>query len=259
MCNWSNCSTKAPGATKAWTVPAGDGAKTVYAEQKDAAGNVKSLTSSISLDTTPPTVTGATYGGVYADTVTFSDGTATLNGLPYTSGSPISADGLYTLIVIDAVENTARLSFAIDRTPPVGTLSINSGALLTNQTDVKLNAASGEIGVQARFSNDNATWGDWKSLSPSIPWTLPDGDGLKTVYVQWKNLLGNTTDGSASITLDKTPPTVTGATYGGVTSQPLTFIFTEGTAALNGASYTSGTTINAEGIYALVVTDAAAR
>ena len=39
---------------------------------------------------------------------------------------------------------------------------------------------------------------------------LPTGDGNKTVYMRWKDCLGNTTsDFTRNITLDTTAPTIT--------------------------------------------------
>ncbi|MHB0980203.1 MAG: Ig-like domain-containing protein [Thermoleophilia bacterium] len=50
-------------ATKAWTLTAGDGTKTVYAEFSDVAGNVSAVNDTIILDATPPTVDSITPPG----------------------------------------------------------------------------------------------------------------------------------------------------------------------------------------------------
>src|SRR5690606_28230103 len=59
-------------------------------------------------------------------TPSFDEGTATLNGEPFTSGTPVTADGEYTLVVTDAAGNETVVRFtldseAADTTPPVVT------------------------------------------------------------------------------------------------------------------------------------------
>ncbi|MEH7115352.1 Ig-like domain-containing protein [Neobacillus niacini] len=88
----------------------------------DDAGNVTRKTVSVSnIDKTPPTVSNVINGFAYNTNVvpTFNDGTATLNGEPFTSATTVSADGSYTLIVIDAVGNSTTVTFTIDKTAPV--------------------------------------------------------------------------------------------------------------------------------------------
>ena len=46
---WETCT-----ESKAWTLTAGDGTKTVYYEARDNAGNIKQVTDTIALDTSPP-------------------------------------------------------------------------------------------------------------------------------------------------------------------------------------------------------------
>ncbi|WP_213656850.1 hypothetical protein, partial [Paenibacillus vini] len=76
----------------------------------DAAGNTTTVT--FSLDKTPPTVTGVTDGSNYNtdQTITFTEGNALLNDQPYTSGTTISAEGSYTLVVSDAAGNATTVS-----------------------------------------------------------------------------------------------------------------------------------------------------
>lgn len=66
------------------------------------------------IDLTPPTVVGVTNGGRYTvpPTITFSDGTATLNGAAFASGMQISQEGSYTLIVTDAANNSSTIAFS---------------------------------------------------------------------------------------------------------------------------------------------------
>ena len=72
-----------------------------------------------------------------------------------------------------------------------------------------------------RFSDDGSTWpAAFDPYATTAAYTLPAGDGPKTVYVQFQDSEGNISDRvSASIKLDGTPPVVTvttpadGATY----------------------------------------------
>lgn len=118
----------------------------------------------------PPVVTGVSDGGIYNRTVNpvFSSGNATLNGHPFTSGTAVTAEGSYTLVVTNSY---------------------------------------GSMQVQFR--------------------------------------------------IDLTPPTVVGVSNGGRYTVPPTITFSDGTATLNGAAFTSGGQISQEGSYTLVVTDTA--
>ncbi|MEO2256334.1 InlB B-repeat-containing protein [Paenibacillus amylolyticus] len=70
--------------------------------------------------TTPPIVNGISDGGIYNQTVTpaFNSGTAFLNGAAFPSGTPVTADGVYTLVVTNSIGSTT-LNFAIDTVAPV--------------------------------------------------------------------------------------------------------------------------------------------
>ncbi len=67
---------------------------------------------------------GITDGKAYQNAVSpgFSEGTATLNGEPYTAGTEISAEGNYVLAITDGLGKTRTVNFSIDRTPPVITI-----------------------------------------------------------------------------------------------------------------------------------------
>ena len=93
---------------------------------------------------------------------------------------------------------------------PAGTVSINQGAELTNSNSVNL-AVSVMDPVSTvnaiRFSNDNTNWSSWESFASSKTWTLLSGDGVKSVYVQFRDAVGNISPScNDDITLDTTPP-----------------------------------------------------
>ena len=63
-------------------------------------------------------ITGVTDGETYKDnvTITFNEGTATLNGAPFESGDTVAPAGEYTLIITDTGGKTRTVKFTIDRT-----------------------------------------------------------------------------------------------------------------------------------------------
>ena len=83
----------------------------------DKAGNI-SLASekTVIVDNTPPVVTGIENSETYKEypTVSFEEGTATLNGQPFESGTTIEANGEYTLRLTDAAGNSTVVRFTVD-------------------------------------------------------------------------------------------------------------------------------------------------
>jgi hypothetical protein len=123
-----------------------------------------------------------------------------------------------TLTINAARSVTATFS---DVTPPVGTVSINGGAAITNTASVTLGLTCTDAGgcAQMRFSNDNVVWSEAEANGATKAWTLPAGDGLKTVYAKFKDNAGNWSDpASATITLDTTAPVVAASPSGGIFS-----------------------------------------
>jgi hypothetical protein len=102
----------------------------------------------------------------------------------------------------------------LDKTIPVGSITINNEAIYTNSTSVTLHlnatdALSGIYGV--RLSNDGI-WDiePWESVLSTRSWTLTSGDGNKTVYFQARDNAGLVSATySAEITLDTVPPNIT--------------------------------------------------
>ena len=97
-----------------------------------------------------------------------------------------------------------------DTTSPSGTVSINGGAAATGSRHVTVNLTATDpegTGVAAvRLSNDGVTFSPYQAYAASVAWTLPEGNGDKRVYVQFKDGAGNesaiVTD---SITLNQDP------------------------------------------------------
>jgi PKD repeat protein len=87
---------------------------------------------------------------------------------------------------------------------------VNGGASFANSTTVKITLVTSDtLGISnMSFSNDNNNWSSWQAYANDTTWTLPSGDGAKTVYAQYNDTSGNSIVVSASTTLDTTPPTV---------------------------------------------------
>ncbi len=84
---------------------------------------------------------------------------------------------------------------ATDTTPPTGTIVINNNRSVTNTPEVTLaltwSDGAGSGVSQMRFSNDGSTWSDWEEVQTPLPYTLPGGDGYKTVRVQFRDNANN--------------------------------------------------------------------
>ena len=105
---------------------------------------------------------------------------------------------------------TVQISNNTDTTPPLGSIIVNNGALYTNNPAVTLTlgCTDAESGCSLmQFSSDDMTWSAPEAYGTAGTMQLAAGDGLKTVYVKYKDGAGNpSSDYSAGITLDTTPP-----------------------------------------------------
>lgn len=264
-----------------------DGVKTLQIRLSDLAGNTTVLTQTVTLDREIPTGTvvvneGKTYANDsdVAVEVTPAAGVTdivnirySVNGsapttIAYTNNFTIdvgSIDGAKAIILqlIDGAGNESveySSTVTLDTVPPTGTVAINGGAAYATDREVTLGFTLGagvtDV-VAVQFSNDDATWSAEQTYEASMSYTLPAGDGSKTVYVRFIDRAGNMGSAEASIVLDTTAPIVTGVTDGESYNSSRTITFNEGTATLNGQNFISGSPVDAEGSYVLVVTDAA--
>ena len=67
---------------------------------------------------------------------------------------------------------------------------INGDAASTSSTSVTLNSAVFGA-AQMRFKNDGGDWSSWEPYATTKGWTLIAGNGIKTVYAQFHDLLGS--------------------------------------------------------------------
>jgi len=228
--------------SKSWTLTGGDGTKTVYVKYKDNLGNLSaSISDTIILDTTPPTGTisinnGAQYTNSTSVTLILSASDAhsgvskmqfSNDGVVFSSEENYATSKSWTLtggdgtktVYVQYKNNAGDSSgpigdtITLDTTPPTGTISINSGDGYTNSISVTLtlSASDAHSGVsKMQFSNDGVVFSAEENYVTSKSWTLTTGEGLKTVYVQYKDNAGNWSGSiSDTIILDTTPPTGT--------------------------------------------------
>ncbi len=85
------------------------------------------------LDATPPLVTGVVNETVYQRgseiTINYNEGTATLNGVAFTSGTVINTPGDYTLVVTDSSGNVTTTTFTIEGLP-MNLIYIGGGVII---------------------------------------------------------------------------------------------------------------------------------
>jgi len=122
-----------------------------------------------------------------------------------------------TLVIHVRATDTAGLtkvssvSVYVDASPPVGSISLDGGARFTRSRTVNLSATATD--------NNQVTWiilGErpdhfgctWQVYPPPREYSLSPGDGPKTVYARFRNVLGvESALVNASIWLDTAPPT----------------------------------------------------
>jgi hypothetical protein len=225
--------------TVAWTLAPNDGQRTVYAEYRDLAGNFAATSDSIVVETVAPTGTIVAAGGAAwttvrgitlalsaTDTVSgVSDMRFSDNGSTWSAWQPYATSAAWTLSANDGPKTvyaqfrdaagnvSAAVSDAIgvDGSAPTGTLQISAGAGYATTGSVTLDVAAYDLwnGVSdMRFSNDDATWTAWTTFANTVDWTLAPGNGTRTVYVQFRDAVGNASASvSDSIVVDTVAPT----------------------------------------------------
>jgi hypothetical protein len=199
----------------------------------DDVGNVTTV--NFTIDKTPPVVNGVEEGIYYNTdrTITFMEGTATLNTNPFTSGQTVTSDGSYTLVVTDLAGNVTTIIFVVDKVPPI--ITIEDYNLDPTNLDITVYAETNEGSINATsytFTENG-----------SFTFTATD-------------LAGNVTNRTITITnIDKNAPAVSGVSNNAYYNVSRTIVFDKGTGMLNGEPFTTGDIVAQEGSYVLIVTD----
>jgi hypothetical protein len=226
------------------TTAAANGAHSLSARARDAAGNTATSTSvpvTVSNDTTAPTVgmTAPASSATVNDTIVVSADAADEVGVVgvqfLLDGAPLGAEDTTAPYAIDwvttaasngthalaarardAAGNTATsnsLAVTVDNAAPTVNMTAPAGGAILNGTvTVSANAADavGVVGVQ--FLLDGAPLGAEDTAAPySTDWaTTTAADGAHTLSARARDGVGNTTTSSVtSITIDNAAPTVT--------------------------------------------------
>ena len=237
--SWSSWENYTP--TKVWNLPSGDGPKTVYAQVRDVPGNVAAFSDGITLDSTPPSAAVTAlppFIGVETFTVAWSGSDAYVGlanfDMQYRIGAgnwtdwlteTIQTSAAFTGVHAQTYHFRARArdilgnlgqyaaagdtSTTIDLQPPTGGLFVNDNDVYANSQNVTLALSASDLsGVSAfQVSNDGVGYSSWMSYTTNTPWTLTAGDGEKTVYVRYQDLVGHvSTAYTDNIILDITAP-----------------------------------------------------
>ncbi|WCK57683.1 glycine-rich protein (plasmid) [Aneurinibacillus sp. Ricciae_BoGa-3] len=196
-----------------------DGTTTVSARTVDNAGNISSVaTKTIRIDKLPPTMSVTKD----INDLTNTDVILTVNAndlgsgvkrltLPdgnYVNGSSasyqVSTNGTYRFIGEDNVGHQMIVDYPVN--------NIKKNVLITNKPLVGLVLHAEDIysGVaQMQFRNEHGNWSPWEAYKTNKDWMLSNGDGLKHVWVQYADAVGNvSTPIEDIIILDMTPPTI---------------------------------------------------
>lgn len=145
----------------------------------------------------------------------------------------INAQGLVQAAV-------ARRRIGVENGPSQGQIIINAGAYSTNQPTVTLTLpATDPSGVVAmRFTPDNVLFTEWITYSVNYTWTFQAGDGVKALYVQFKDGTGKVSAAvSDTIVLDTVPPTSTVAPLPALSTLPQLDLNWNGGDTTSGVAY----------------------
>lgn len=210
---------------KHWQLSPEDGAKHVYVKFRDLVGNEsKTISDDIFLDRKPPTKCSVLLNkGETAtnniDKVVLLKVNAEECVTMQVSNEPDFAgkrwigytalninwqlagdDGMKSVYVRfkDEAGNISKAyadSIMLDRTPPKkGTVTINGGEQITNNSNKKVTLTlHAEEVTEMRLANVY-TFADseWEAYAETKEWMLTGPDGMKTVFVQFRDSLGNT-------------------------------------------------------------------
>jgi len=134
----------------------------------------------------------------------------------YRIPSGATASGIITVTATDLLQNTSLLTFTYtyDDAAPMGTLQIisHTGYISSTHTRLELTADDGAgSGVAQMCLSNTPICNDWQTFTMSVDtWELTANDGEKTVYVQYRDHLNNTSPViTATVYKDGTPPVVT--------------------------------------------------
>ena len=159
----------------------------------------------------------------------------------------------YKYIYVQYMDRVGRLSpqysdyIYLDTTPPSASIVINSGnPTYTTSTSVTLYLTYSDatsLVKEVRYRNDGGVWTAWMAPTSTKAWTLPTGDGTKTVYYQVRDYAGwICPTKSDTIILDTVNPTGSIVISGGAattttTAVTLTLTYSDATSGVDAVRY----------------------
>jgi hypothetical protein len=182
-----------------------EGTFTVLAQGVDLNGITRSSSRSFSIDKTPPklVLSGATNGGQYngaqvvfgvldASDLAVGGLTATLNGQPYVSGTPIGLDGDYTVVVaaVDRAGNrsSTNVAFVVDTVAPVVTVTgVDANAYYSNNVTIQGSVTDAHL-ASSRFILNGTVIALPQTVTAEAPHHLRGEGADKAGNVAVKNL-----------------------------------------------------------------------
>ncbi|PLS15029.1 hypothetical protein CVD28_24425 [Bacillus sp. M6-12] len=195
-----------------------DGTTTITARVVDNAGNISSVVSkTMKIDQNAPnlTITPDIVNLTNTDIVLTAKATDSATGvkriqLPngnWVNGSQVtyrvSENGTYVFKSEDNFGHVRTINHVVS--------NIKKNVLITNkrEVDLELHAEDLYSGVtHMQFRNEESAWSVWESYSTYKDWVLSPVDGLKHVWVQYKDKVGNIAPPVEDIIiLDMTKPT----------------------------------------------------
>jgi len=247
--------------------PIADGAHELRVQAEDGCGRITEESRFFTIDSAPPLLSIVAPSGASCflppAVVTYeaSDSNllsvvAKLDGLPYVSGTSITAEGehIFDLEAFDTCGNSSRdaRTFRLD----------NSQPLLTLMAPEQGSCVAGPVSASWTLVDPNAAMshGDLDG-QPYIAGT-PIADGQHHLLVQGEDFCANSVEEARDFLVDSLAPviTFTGATDGGTYDPPLSISFTiddanlvSQSALLDGAPVVSPFTVNQPGPHLLVV------
>jgi len=128
----------------------------------------------------------------------FNDGMRTLDN-PFTITASVEGEtGIFVWLEDRAgnISEVNRISGTIrfDATAPTGKLLLNSGESVTTERTISLTLTAEDTAsgvVEMRFSEDAENWSGFQSFRTETSFTLSDGFGDRSVFVQFRDRAGN--------------------------------------------------------------------
>lgn len=205
-------------------------------------------------DKTAAVVSGVANNGIYSidKKITFNEGTATLDGATFTTGTTASSEGKHTLVVTDLAGKITTISFIIDKSKPAITAKTSKKVIVKNGG---YSATSVTVSDSDIFSVTTSDTLNGKAYSwPKGGIFSKVGTYVITVKDQYSN------SSKTTFTIDETAPKiVVKSVSGGKTVTIIETNLSSKTVKLNGKTiaWASGNKFTKKGAYVIIVTDKA--